>query len=43
MKDMVFNRYETVPNFVLEVAGQSIKFVRLFKILGGFKRWSANV
>ena len=33
-KAMVFNRYETVPNFVLEVAGQSIEFVRHFKLLG---------
>ena len=31
---MVFNLYETVSKFVFEVAGQSIEFVRLFKLLG---------
>ena len=35
-KAMVFNRYKTVSNFVLQVAGQSIEFVRHFKLLGVF-------
>ena len=44
MKAMVFNRYEIVLNFVLEVIGQSIEFVRLFKLMGDLKAkiWSAH-
>ena len=34
---MIFNRYETVPNFVLEEADQSIQLVRHFKLLGVLK------
>ena len=35
-KAMVFNHYETVPNLVLEVASQSIEFVRYINLLGIF-------
>ena len=33
-KCVVFNRCEIASNFVLEVAGQSIEFVKHFKLLG---------